>query len=205
MSWGAKCVGMSVSVVTASVLLVGCTGGEPQPQQTFATYTPTGVPTPSPSASINLSTEKHDAISTAPARPPAMEKPDAAGAVEAAQYFLRLHLYVLATGDLVEWDRVAWSECRACGNIRDEVTRVYSSGGRFAPGSIDFSRAEAGPPDPALGWYPVEVEFALTTGAEFDANGQEVAAGLQESGVLTVDVVPTTTGWTLLEFSRSGA
>ena len=196
-----------MSIVIALVMLVGCTGGEPHPPQTFATYTPTGVPTPSPSVSVpvDMPPEVPVAISTAPVRPPEMEKPDAAGAVAAAQYFMRLHLYVLATGDLVEWDRVAWSECQACGNIRSEVTRVYSSGGRLAPGAIDFSRVEAGPPDPALGWFPVDVEFTLTAGAEFDANGREVAAGLQESGVLTVEVVPTTTGWTLLELSRPGA
>ena len=203
MSRGAKCAGMSMSIVTALVMLVGCTGGAPHPPQTFVTYTPTGVPTPSPS--VSAAPVATLAPVPLPATPAEMGQGDAAGAVAAARYFLDLQVYTMATGDTAEWDRVAWDRCQACTAIRAETTRVYSGGGRLAPSALGISRAEAGARSPTLGGFPVEVDYAITWGAEFDASGTEVATLLNESGMLIVDVLFEPGGWVLMEISDGTA
>ena len=203
MSRGAKCVGMSMSMVTALVMLVGCTGGTPHPPQTFATYVPTGVPTPSPSVSAApVATLAPVPLPTTPAE---MGQGDAAGAVAAARYFLDLQVYTMATGDTAEWDRVAWDRCQACTAIRAETTRVHSGGGSLAPSVLGLSRSEAGPRSPTRGGFPVEVDFAIAWGAEFDAAGTEVATPLNESGTLIVDVLFEPGGWVLMEISGGTA
>ena len=192
-----------MSIVIALVMLVGCTGGEPHPPQTFATYTPTGVPTPSPSVSVApVATLVAVPLPTAPAE---MAQGDAVGAVAAARYFLGLQVYTMATGDTAEWDRVAWDRCQACAAIRAETTRVYAGGGRLAPSALEISRAEADARSPTLGGYPVEVDFAIAWGAEFDAAGVEVATPLNESGTLIVDVLFEPGGWALMEISDGTA
>ena len=198
MTRGAKCAGLSASVVVVVALVAGCTGSDPDPEPT-----PTAaVESPSPSASPSPEVTA-DAL-TPPVRPPEMDQDDEAGAAAAARYFLELHMYVMATGDLSEWDMVTWDQCESCAAIRSEVNRVYSAGGHFAPSEIEFARVESGPQHEALGGFPVEVDYVLSAGAEYDAAGVEVATGVEESGTLAVDVLRQPGGWTLMGLN-SGA
>ncbi|MCL3860985.1 DUF6318 family protein [Actinotalea sp. K2] len=160
----------------ALVLVTGCAAEvAPQPIQT--------LPAPSPSPAPEVDTV------LAPQRTPEMERDDGVGAAAAAQYFLHLFTYVLATGDLTEWDEVTWEECQSCAAIRDDVLRVYGGGGHFAPGVISIESAVAGPRHELLGGFLVEVAFSLVAGAEYDAAGQEVATATEQESTVGVDVI----------------
>lgn len=59
-----------------------------------------------------------------------MVEPTGNGAAAAAAYFLQLYPYAYATGDLVEWSAMSDAACGFCSNVRDDVTRIASSGHR---------------------------------------------------------------------------
>ena len=197
MTRGAKWAGLSASVVVVVALVAGCTGSDPDPEPTPTTAVESPSPSASPSPEVTA-----DAL-TPPARPPEMDQDDEAGAAAAARYFLELHLFALATGDLEEFDRLSATDCQFCANVRADVLRAYAAGGRFAPSALTVSSIQAGPRHPSLGGYPVRTELTIAGGAEYDAAGDVVAAGVTESGVIDVDVVFSVAGWTLVEVSGS--
>lgn len=59
-----------------------------------------------------------------------MNEPTGDGAAAAAAYFLQLYPYAYATGDLSEWSAMSDPGCGFCSNVRDNVTRLESSGHR---------------------------------------------------------------------------
>ena len=127
------------------------------------------------------------------------------GAAAAVPYFMALHLYALATGDLQEFDRLSAADCQFCANVRADVLRAYGSGGWFAPSELTIASVDAGPRHPTLGGYAVYVELTIDSGGELDSAGTEVASGVTRSGALYVDVVFSVNGWTLVEVSRGDA
>lgn len=64
-----------------------------------------------------------------PARPPAMDNPDEAGAVAAAEYFLRLTVYAAATGDTAELEAMSGEGCKGCSSYISSVNDLYDQGG----------------------------------------------------------------------------
>lgn len=63
-----------------------------------------------------------------------MGTPGTDGAAAAASYFMELYPYVLATGDLAEWDAISADTCDFCINTRAEVERLEAAGLRSIGG-----------------------------------------------------------------------
>ena len=180
--------------VVAGVVLAGCSDPEPVPSPPPPT---TQAPEPTPSET--------PAEITAPERPAEMERTDETGAMAAAEYFMELFAYVMATGDLEEWDRVSGQTCTFCASVREDVERIYSSGGRVAGVDLVVGRTEKTGYEEVLGVYGVALAFSFGEGAELGADG-EVAQKLgAEDGLAVLEVSPSTRGWVLIEGSTGPA
>lgn len=158
---------IAVAVVTLG-LVAGCSGAtEPVATKTpTPSSTPSQSPTPSPTADL----------ATAPERPEVMGTPSAEGAAAAASYFISLHPYIFATGDLAEWDALSEPGCQYCQNVRasveDQISRdvrgegseitVLSAGGTvLAPGDT----------------YAADLEITQAPSFEVTAGGARVPDG----------------------------
>ena len=127
-----------------------------------------------------------------------MTRTDEVGAVAAATYFMDLFRYVLRTGDHVEWDRIGIEDCNFCTGTRARVERVYGSGGRIEGGDMTLGDAEVLGFDDALGVYAVSVPSVFASGTERDSAGNVLATYEAVDGMLVVEVIYSTAGWTLV-------
>ncbi len=64
-----------------------------------------------------------------PERPAAMDNADEAGAVAAAEYFLRLTVYAAASGDTSELEAMSGEDCKGCKSYISSVNELYDQGG----------------------------------------------------------------------------
>ncbi|MCL3863100.1 DUF6318 family protein [Actinotalea sp. K2] len=176
------------AAVAVALLLAGC-AQEPRPQPTFATLDP--LPTPSPTPTVEPVTK--------PERPAEMDRTDEVGAAAAAEYFLELYQYVLATGDFSEWGLVANPGCDFCSSVQGWVEPLYSSGGRYEGGRMSLSSPKATSADPATGTHTVALLFEQASGRELDQTGTEIGTGSASSGMIRVEVFIAEIGWVLVE------
>ncbi len=70
----------------------------------------------------------------APTHPPEWQTGNNVGALAAATYFMELYNYVIATGDLTEWDAVSDPGCEYCASVHDDVAALVDAGGRYDGG-----------------------------------------------------------------------
>lgn len=179
-------LGVAIGLVTA------CGSTPPEPRPTFAEHTPTSTPTPAPTPTQDV----------APTRPAEMERTDEVGAAAAATYFMELYSYVLRTGDHTEWDGVGVADCVFCSGTREDVERIYGSGGRITGGEMTLGRPELLVFDAGVGVYALSVPYSFTSGSEQDASGDVVAAYEAAEGALVLEVIHSATGWLLVGGSQ---
>ena len=192
--WGRRWApGVAVmGVLAAGVLaLGGCTAdADAEPGPSVST---SGSPTVSASPS--------QSPIVAPVRPAEMERSDEVGALAAAEYFMELFAYVMATGDVVEWDAVSDPSCGFCAGVRGDVVRVYEAGGRFEGLSLTTAGSEVLGYDEVLNGFGVGITFELPAGLERSAAGDVVGERAGDSGLAVLDVTPSEQGWHLVGLS----
>lgn len=181
------------TVAIASVLLSGCAGSPPAPEQTFAEYTPTFTPTPTPTVDPN-----GEPVLTAPVRPPEMESPNEAGAIAAARYFMALGSYAMRTGDLEEWRTVSGQTCGFCDNTRLLIEETYGVGHRLTGLAMEVDEARVLGVDEELAVYGVELHYVVAPGAEVDETGTQIQSFESQDAYIIIDVIPSYRGWVLL-------
>ncbi len=118
--------GVMLGVVLVMGSLTGCGGDDAKP-----TSSPTkSVPVLSASPSPSVGQQPTGPIDVdPPERPAAMDNADEAGAVAAAEYFLRLTVYASATGDTTELEAMSGDECKSCQKYISSVKSLYERGG----------------------------------------------------------------------------
>jgi len=158
----------AVLLIAAGVLVAGCTG-EAAPVEPTGVTTPevseSATPTPSPTPAAD--------VTVPPERPAAMATPSAEGAAAAASYFISLYPYVLATGDLTEWNAMSTETCDFCTNTRTEVDQLQSAGLRSI-GGVEVMSASG----KALGshnWYAADLSVRMAPSTDVEADGTVVA------------------------------
>ncbi|MBO1751478.1 hypothetical protein J4G33_06635 [Actinotalea sp. BY-33] len=186
---GRRAASWLAGAAVLGALLTGCSEAEPEPSPPPVTATP--APTPS---------ETPEELA-APERPAEMERTDEVGAMAAAEYFMELFAYVMATGDLEEWDRVSGQTCSFCANVREDVDATYSEGGRIVGGGVEVSSIEVLLFEETLVAFAVEAQYRVAAGAEEDADGTVVRELPEESGWIVLDLAEGVRGWQILEGS----
>ncbi len=117
--------GVVLGVVLVAGGLSGCGGGaKPSPSPTKSVPVLGVSPSPSvgqrPTGPIDVDP---------PERPAAMDNADEAGAVAAAEYFLRLTVYASATGDTTELEAMSGEGCKFCQSYISSVEKLHEGGG----------------------------------------------------------------------------
>lgn len=177
-----------VTALAVALLTGGCLGDEDVARPTEAA-TPTAVttsalPSPTPTPTIDVATH--------PQRPDAMAMRGPDGAAAAASYFMTLYPYVLATGDLIEWDALSADTCDFCANTRSEVQRLQAAGQRSVGGVTVLSAEgrDLGGND----WFSADLFVRIDPSVDLNANGDVV--GQHDGGDYVVNFALTwADGW----------
>jgi len=140
-------------VLAAGLALSACTGVTPEPEVSTG---PTGDPTPTASASPSPS----PSVPTKPERPEAMEREDAEGAAAAAEYFIELYPYVMATGDTEEFEAMSHRACGFCDDALEQARQIEEGGWRYTGGGSTLSVTQTYERDDLTGIYPLDVEIS---------------------------------------------
>lgn len=154
-------------IVTAGLALSACTGSSGDPE---ASASSTDGPTPVASASPSP---------TAPAkpeRPEAMNRKDAEGAAAAAEYFIELYPYVMATGDVEEFEAMSHRACGFCEDALEQAERIEVHGYTYTGGDTDLSVTETYRRDGVTGIYPLDVDISQEASQITDGKGGEIYA-----------------------------
>ncbi|MBM7477887.1 DUF6318 family protein [Oerskovia jenensis] len=179
-------------------LVVGCSSPDPVIESPAPVVseepspTPNPTPTPTPTGPVK------------PERPADMDRTDEVGAAAAATYFLELYPYVMATGDLTEWDAISYVDlCEFCVKVASDVEEYRSAGSFYTGGEVSVEVTKTYPMDTLLGAYPVDVRLAQAESAVTDANGRAVDRTEATAGPLRVELIHNGAAWLLLEVSTN--
>jgi hypothetical protein len=145
--------------VVVGLALSGCTGSNS-----------TGNSTPAVSASPSPS------VPTKPERPDAMERDDAKGAAAAAEYFIELYPYVMATGDTKEFEAMSHRACGFCDDALEQAKRIKERNYMYSGGDSKLSVTETYVRDEVTGIFPLDVEISQKSSLISDREGKEVHA-----------------------------
>lgn len=175
-------------------LLAGCSSGAPvvEPSLPVVSQAPSPVPSPSPTGPVK------------PERPADMERTDEVGAAAAAVYFLELYPYVMATGDLEEWDAISYVDlCEFCVKVVSDVADFQSAGSSYTGGEVTVEVTKTYPVDTLLGAYPLDVKLTQAASTVKDPSGVIVDSTEAASAPLRVELIHDGTSWLLLEISTN--
>ncbi|MFF3065974.1 DUF6318 family protein [Oerskovia sp. NPDC057915] len=153
---------------------------------------PSPSPTPTPTGPVK------------PERPADMDRTDEVGAAAAATYFLELYPYVMATGDLTEWDAISYVDlCEFCVKVASDVEAYRSAGSSYTGGEVSVEVTKTYPIDTLLGAYPVDVRLAQASSVVTDSGGRTVDRTEPTAGPLRVELIHNGATWLLLEVSTN--
>ncbi|MEE6289082.1 DUF6318 family protein [Georgenia sp. MJ173] len=136
---------------------------------------PTSAPSPTTDAPTEPATDEPTTVPTPwpePSPPPEMERDDIEGAKAAAVFFIELHQYVYATGDIEKWLEMSHPECQFCSGATTHLTELYGNGGRAEGGKFTVESVTALPPDSDYAHYRVGVSGSEAASVEYSAGGQ---------------------------------
>ncbi|KZM34982.1 hypothetical protein OJAG_23550 [Oerskovia enterophila] len=196
--WGRSwSLGAVALVVGIGVVLGGCSTPAPEVEKTPSVVSeapsPTSTPTPVPTGPVK------------PERPADMDRTDEVGAAAAATYFLELYPYVMATGDLEEWDAMTWAEtCEFCTTVRDESLVTKQNGYIYSGANLELSSVVVGALDTLIGGYPVTADYVQSPHRSETVAGDVISEDDGSSGQLQIDTISTDEGWKILALVVAG-
>jgi hypothetical protein len=185
-------VGAIALVVGMGVVLSGCSTPAPEVEKTppVVSQAPSPTPTPTPTGPVK------------PERPADMDRTDEVGAAAAATYFLELYPYVMATGEVAEWDELSLTDlCEFCVKVSADVAAYQAAGSTYVGGGVDVTVTKTYPIDTLLGAYPVDVMLRQASSHIADMSGAKIETTESASGPLRVEVMHDGSDWLLLEVS----
>lgn len=168
-------------VVAVGLVVSGCTGSTPDPDVSSSS---TSGPTPvaSPSASPTPS------VPAKPERPAAMERDDAEGAAAAAEYFIELYPYVMATGDTEEFEAMSHRACGFCEQALTDANRIQNRGQIFRGGATKVRLLDQYLRDDLTGIYPLDLEVTQQASRTLEADGAVVSSAKEQKSAHRVEM-----------------
>ena len=119
-----------------------------------------------------------------PERPAAMDNADEAGAVAAAEYYLRLTVYAAATGDTTELEAMSGVDCAGCKNYISSVKDLYANGGWWTDmPEVTVEKSASRPIVNAINQYQVELAAVKSSYEYYDREGNLIAVD-DESAIM---------------------
>ncbi|MEU4361024.1 DUF6318 family protein [Promicromonospora sp. NPDC023987] len=169
---GNAVIRMAGLVVAAGLVLSGCTGSTPDAD---ANASPTGQP---PSASPSASPSPSGPAK--PERPDAMKRKDAKGAAAAAEYFIELYPYVMATGDTEEFEAMSHRACGFCDELASQASAIQDAKETFIGGKTTVEITNEYQRDEVTGIYPFDSKITQEAQTITGADGRVVLDAKRE-------------------------
>jgi hypothetical protein len=154
-------------IVGVGLALAACTGSTPDPDVTGSS---TGESTPVASASASPTPWEP----AKPERPEAMKRDDAEGAAAAAEYFIELYPYVMATGDTEEFEAMSHRACGFCDDALAQARQIEEGGWQYTGGGSTLSVTQAYERDDLTGIYPLDVEISQESSQISESDGAQL-------------------------------
>lgn len=188
-----RVTGLAVAVV---VVLSACTGGEHNP----GTAGP-ATSGPSRSSAVSASPSPSVSLPTRPERPAAMQREDANGAAAAAEYFIELYPYVMATGDTKEFEAMSHPECDYCNGALENVAWLRETRRNFEGGLTEAALTRAYEKDDLTGIFPLD--FRTSQGEIWirDQSGKQVDHVTETDFDARVEVDRNGPEWVIVEIA----
>lgn len=166
-----------VTTVLLLATLTACTQEPPAPASTQTPHStvsesPTALPSATPSASPSAAPTSgpNQDVTVEPERPEALQGPATEeNAVAVAKYHLALYSYIVATGDLAQWDALAAKGCRYCASGRKVAVAIHEAGNHGVGGAVDLHAGTAVLDDD--GTFLVDVAFTEYPSQTVSADG----------------------------------
>ncbi|WP_125775589.1 DUF6318 family protein [Antribacter gilvus] len=176
-------------VLLGAVIGVGACTGEPSPGPTTVTVAPTESTAASPTPPAK------------PERPEAMERDDAEGAAAAAQYFIEMYPYVMATGDTAEFEAMSHDACGFCVDTLSQANQIKNRDETWTGGEITSSLVESYEQDALTGIFPLDVDIDQEQAVITDAAGSVVFTGVPERAQYRVEIAQRDGEWLVVEIA----
>lgn len=181
------------AVVAVGWVVTGCTGGgDPGPSPSVdepVVPTPSESPEPSPTETGPVK----------PERPAAMERDGAEGAAAAAEYFLELYPYVMATGDTTEWEAMSHAECGYCFGSLENAHWLVETRSAFTGGTTTTELLHSYSRDEGTGIYPVDLRSTQEAILVVDEAGEIVEQVDKDVLDARVEVGRNAGAWVIIE------
>ncbi|GAA1860872.1 DUF6318 family protein [Myceligenerans crystallogenes] len=172
--------------------LAGCTGEPtPSPEPTGSGTTTPATSTPSGDASATPEVQKPD-------RPQAMERDDARGAAAAAEYFIELYPYVMATADTAEFEAMSHEACGFCDGVLKDARAISAAGNRFVGGDTQAEIKQIYDPDAPTSAWPLDLTVTQSSSKVEDETGAEVSTADARDGDVRVEIGLRDGSWVVL-------
>ncbi|WP_426308823.1 DUF6318 family protein [Cellulosimicrobium sp. E-16] len=134
-----------------------------------------------------------------PERPAAMERDDAEGAAAAAEYFLELYPYVMATGDTAEWESMSHAECGYCSGSLENAKWLLETRSVFTGGATTTEVLHVYSRDEATGIFPVDLRSTQESILVVDEAGETVEQVDNDVLDVRVEVGRSAGAWVIVE------
>ncbi|MFE7505112.1 DUF6318 family protein [Promicromonospora sp. NPDC057488] len=179
-------------IVTAGLALSACTGSPGEPEASASSVEdPTPVVSASPSPTVPAK----------PERPEAMNRKDAKGAAAAAEYFIELYPYVMATGDVEEFEAMSHRACGFCEDALEQAEKLRSRNEAWTGGEIKSVLRETYERDEITGLYPLDFEVEQAAARITDSRGATVFEGEDERATYRVELGLRDGDWVVAEIA----
>lgn len=184
---------VSGAAVAAALLMGGLAACGSAGEAT--TPTPTVEPTsemPSPVP------EPADPLPEEPVAPVPDGTPDERDAEAAAEYFVELYQYAMATGDVEVWRERSHAECEFCASTVAQLADYAEARLSYTGGTIRHEPAQIVSFEPDLRVFAVEMAYEIDDVEVVDRSGAVVDEFLADSGFFLVEIgYQPSSGWML--------
>ncbi len=167
------------AVVLGALLVGGCTGGEPEVEESQLPLPASVTASPSASASDEPSAEASPEASGAadagePERPAAMDRDDGKGAAAAVDYFFQVQHHMLLTGDRSTYKELSHRACGYCDSTLDNAKWLSDTGSSYEGGAVEVEVLSTYQRDPVTGVTPLDIRVKTEELTIRDSDGAEV-------------------------------
>jgi len=124
-----------------------------------------------------------------------MKRDDAEGAAAAAEYFIELYPYVMATGDTEEFEAMSHRACGFCEQTLKDVDRIQNRGQTFQGGATEAMLLDQYLRDDLTGIYPLDFEVTQEASKTLDADGSVASSAKAQVSEHRVEVGRKSDRW----------
>jgi hypothetical protein len=140
-----------------------------------------------------------------PERPEAMKRKDAKGAAAAAEYFIELYPYVMATGDTEEFEAMSHRACGFCDDALEQAKKIRSRNETWKGGETRGVLLETYKRDEITGIYPLDFEVEQAAAQIVNAEGATVFEGKDERATYRAELGWKSGAWVVVEIAPGPA